>query len=64
MPFPEWRDWTKEADTNKIGPTDAHYYLTTGAFAFACCGAPEEAFISAGGGRGQGQAGLLTPVVV
>lgn len=33
MPFPEWRDWTKEADTNKIGPTDVHYYLTTGAFA-------------------------------
>ncbi|CAM9886213.1 unnamed protein product, partial [Hapterophycus canaliculatus] len=30
MPFRQWRDWTREADAKKIGPTDVHFYLTTG----------------------------------
>eukprot|EP00903_Cladosiphon_okamuranus_P006282 g6164.t1 len=30
MPFREWRQWTREADANKIGPEDVHYYFTTG----------------------------------
>lgn len=31
--FGAWRQWTREADANKIGPEDVHYYLSTG----ACC---------------------------
>eukprot|EP00752_Nemacystus_decipiens_P008785 g7839.t1 len=30
MSFGAWREWTREADANKIGPEDVHYYLTTG----------------------------------
>lgn len=32
MRYREWRQWTREADANKTGPTGVHYYLTTGAF--------------------------------
>lgn len=33
MSFLQWYEWTKEADENKIGPEDEHYYLTNGALA-------------------------------
>lgn len=36
MHFREWRQWTREADTNQIGPEDIHYYLTTGECVHAC----------------------------
>ncbi|CBJ29304.1 conserved unknown protein [Ectocarpus siliculosus] len=30
MPFEKWLNWTQEAETNRIGPEDVHYYLTVG----------------------------------
>ncbi|CAN0540060.1 unnamed protein product [Ectocarpus sp. 12 AP-2014] len=30
MPFDKWLNWTQEAEANRIGPEDVHYYLTAG----------------------------------